>query len=158
MPKGCLSPGKLIHYLAFGIGISWLSFRRARNLFKYSRHLYALTYLVVVICICTVSGLQLHGKISFAEGRGGMLHRSGTVPAVPLKIEPMESPVVLPSATVSIIQSPKEQASQIAFEEVLSMTRRAVEEAGGLEGIVKNHDEVILKPNLVGCNPNLWKT
>ena len=52
-------------------------------------------------------------------------------------------------ATVSIVQSDAEDAADITDNEVDSMVREAVALSGGLEGIVKNGQTVVLKPNLV---------
>lgn len=52
-------------------------------------------------------------------------------------------------SVVSIVRSSKERAEEIAYDEILQITRNAIELAGGLEGIVKNNQTVVLKPNLV---------
>jgi uncharacterized protein (DUF362 family) len=50
---------------------------------------------------------------------------------------------------VSLIQSSKDNVFDITEEEVRAMVREAVELAGGLEGIVKDGDTVVLKPNFL---------
>jgi len=138
-----------------GTGISWLSFRKARDLFNASKYLYAISYLFVALCFFGVSGILLPGKMLMGNESGRNPIQSWQVPAVPIEMEVVDEPVVLPSANVSVVQSGKQLAEQIFFEEILSMVRKAVEEAGGLGNIVENLDEVILKPNLVGL-PETW--
>jgi len=50
---------------------------------------------------------------------------------------------------VSLIQSTKEKAFDITEDDVREMVREAVELAGGLDGIVKDGDTVVLKPNFL---------
>lgn len=52
-------------------------------------------------------------------------------------------------AKVAIIQSNKENASEIEFEDIRIMVREAVELAGGLD-FIKDGQTVVVKPNLVG--------
>lgn len=68
---------------------------------------------------------------------------SGGKPFVP----PDESPV-------SVVQSDRESVSDMTEEDVESLVREAVRLAGGLAGIVKNGDTVVLKPNLVLMREN----
>jgi uncharacterized protein (DUF362 family) len=50
---------------------------------------------------------------------------------------------------VALIQSTKENVFDITEEDVRIMVREAVELAGGLDGIVKDGDTVVLKPNFL---------
>ncbi len=52
-------------------------------------------------------------------------------------------------STVSVIQSSRESAKEITSEEIREMVRKAIELAGGFEGIIKDNQVVVLKPNLV---------
>ena len=53
-------------------------------------------------------------------------------------------------STVSLVQSTTvTQASNFTTAEILAMVREAITLAGGLEGIVKTGDTVVLKPNVV---------
>ncbi|MCG8702403.1 MAG: DUF362 domain-containing protein [Bacteroidales bacterium] len=52
-------------------------------------------------------------------------------------------------AKVSVVRSSKDNVEDITYSEMESIIREAVAEAGGLEGIVKKGDVVVLKPNLV---------
>jgi uncharacterized repeat protein (TIGR02543 family) len=60
-------------------------------------------------------------------------------------------PVVAPTdSVVSLVQSTTvTSAANFTYEEILAMTREAIELAGGLEGIVKLGDVVVLKPNVI---------
>lgn len=51
--------------------------------------------------------------------------------------------------TVGLVQSTKDDAFDITEEDIRTMVREAVELAGGLEGIVKDGDTVVLKPNFL---------
>jgi uncharacterized protein (DUF362 family) len=50
---------------------------------------------------------------------------------------------------VSIIQSSKTNAEKINFDDIKSMVTEAINLSGGLEGVIKDHQVVVLKPNLV---------
>jgi uncharacterized protein (DUF362 family) len=50
---------------------------------------------------------------------------------------------------VALIQSTKDNVNDITEEDVREMVREAVELAGGLDGIVKDGDTVVLKPNFL---------
>jgi uncharacterized protein (DUF362 family) len=54
---------------------------------------------------------------------------------------------------VSLVQSTTvKQASSFTYPEILNLTRQAIELAGGLDGIVKKGDVVVLKPNVIVTN------
>ena len=53
------------------------------------------------------------------------------------------------NSIVGIAQSSKANATDLTFDDIKALVREAVELAGGLEGIVKDGDTVVLKPNLV---------
>lgn len=53
-------------------------------------------------------------------------------------------------SVVSLVQSTAvTQAANFTYEEILALTREAIELAGGLDGIVKYGDVVVLKPNVI---------
>jgi uncharacterized repeat protein (TIGR02543 family) len=53
-------------------------------------------------------------------------------------------------SVVSLVQSTTvTQAANFSYEEILALTREAIELAGGLDGIVKAGDVVVLKPNVI---------
>ncbi len=54
------------------------------------------------------------------------------------------------NSIVSLVRSPKDDASQISDEEVREMVREAVALAGGLADIIKDGQFVVIKPNLIG--------
>jgi len=58
---------------------------------------------------------------------------------------------------VSLVRSSKAQASSLIYDDILALTREAVNLAGGLEGIVKAGDTVALKPNVIVTGWN-WGT
>ncbi|UCF16510.1 MAG: hypothetical protein JSW59_03440 [Phycisphaerales bacterium] len=63
---------------------------------------------------------------------------------------PKDTLVVVPRATVGIARcQTKADAKDMTFEEIRDTVRKAVSRVGGLEGVVKNGDRVVLKPNLM---------
>ena len=52
-------------------------------------------------------------------------------------------------SVVSLVQSTKAQASELSYDDILALTREAIELTGGLNGIVKSGDVVVLKPNVI---------
>jgi len=65
-------------------------------------------------------------------------------------VEELEKKVSIPGqALVSIVQSEKSQADQISYEEIRDMVGEAINLAGSFDGIIKDNQTVVLKPNLV---------
>jgi uncharacterized protein (DUF362 family) len=64
------------------------------------------------------------------------------------------APVRLTPSTVSIVQSAQSNAASIQYDEIRSMVQKAADLAGGLAGVVKNGDVVVIKPNLVAYSSN----
>jgi uncharacterized protein (DUF362 family) len=60
-----------------------------------------------------------------------------------------EADLIEEQSIVSIVRSSEAQASSITQAQVLQMVRDAIDLAGGLDGIVKTGDNVVLKPNLI---------
>jgi uncharacterized protein (DUF362 family) len=58
-------------------------------------------------------------------------------------------PKKLAESTVAIVQSSHSHAADITFEDIRSMVRQAVDQAGGFQGLIKDGQVVVLKPNLV---------
>ncbi len=59
---------------------------------------------------------------------------------------------ILPAATVGLVKSLKENVLEIAYAEIEQMVREAVAKAGGLGGIIRDGNTVVLKPNIVSDN------
>lgn len=55
----------------------------------------------------------------------------------------------LPESTVAIVQSERPEAVDITEDEIRDMVREAVNRAGGFQGMIKDGQVVVLKPNLV---------
>ena len=60
----------------------------------------------------------------------------------------IEQPAV-ESSVVSLVQSTKAQASTLDYNDIKAMVAEAVRLAGGLDGIIKAGDVVVLKPNVL---------
>ncbi|MGE5557338.1 MAG: DUF362 domain-containing protein [Bacillota bacterium] len=59
-------------------------------------------------------------------------------------------PKQLPESKVAVFQSDKGEAKDITEADILEMVSNAVELAGGFDGLIKDGQTVVLKPNLVG--------
>jgi len=57
-------------------------------------------------------------------------------------------------ATVALVQGAVQDASQFEYPEINRLVREAVDLAGGLGGVVKDGDVVVLKPNIVATRGN----
>lgn len=57
--------------------------------------------------------------------------------------------VIQGQSLVSVVQSEKPQAEQITYEEIRDMVEKAINLAGSFDGIIKDNQTVVLKPNLV---------
>lgn len=57
-------------------------------------------------------------------------------------------------STVAIVQSTNDAVSEISVQEIEDLVRQAVSLAGGLRGVIRNGDTVVLKPNLVVMKEN----
>jgi uncharacterized protein (DUF362 family) len=56
---------------------------------------------------------------------------------------------VTPATVVALVQSSREHADDLDYEDIKSMVVEAVELAGGLDDLIKDGDVVVLKPNLM---------
>jgi len=62
---------------------------------------------------------------------------------------PKDTHIVVPRATVGIARcQTKANSKDMTFEEIKDTVRKAVSRSGGFEGVVKDGDRVVLKPNL----------
>jgi uncharacterized protein (DUF362 family) len=59
--------------------------------------------------------------------------------------------IIEPKATVAIVKSDKAKATDIAFDEVNTMIRKAVEMAGGFDTLIHEGDLVVIKPNVIAA-------
>ncbi len=55
----------------------------------------------------------------------------------------------LPDSTVAIVQSSKQQAAEMDEKDIETMVNKAVDLAGGFDGLIKDGQVVVIKPNLV---------
>lgn len=62
---------------------------------------------------------------------------------------PKTNHIIQPRTTVGIAQSPVSRVEDMNFADIRAVVTKAVKRAGGLKGIVKNGDTVMLKPNLM---------
>jgi len=92
------------------------------------------------------------GTVTYADG-ASYSAAAGTNPVTLFAVwDALPPPVVSADfSAVSLVKAPDTvtQVSNITYEEVLAMTREAIKLAGGLDGIVKSGDVVMLKLNAV---------
>jgi len=70
-------------------------------------------------------------------------------PSTPIEIPPVDNTPAEPSV-VSLVQSTTvTQASNFTYAEIKALVTEAVDLAGGLDGIIKTGDVVVLKPNVL---------
>ena len=62
---------------------------------------------------------------------------------------PRTNHIIQPRTTVGIAQSQVSRVEDMNFADIKAIVTKAVKRAGGLKGIVKNGDTVMLKPNLM---------
>ena len=62
---------------------------------------------------------------------------------------PKKNNIILPKAAVGIARSQKPRCEDLTFADIKALVVEAVKLAGGLEGIVKDGNTVVLKPNLM---------
>ena len=62
---------------------------------------------------------------------------------------PKKNNIILPKAAVGIARSEKASCEDLTFADIKALVVEAVKLAGGLEGIVKDGNTVVLKPNLM---------
>lgn len=57
--------------------------------------------------------------------------------------------IKLPDSQVAMVKSSESKAEYIKYDEIKVLVREAIDLAGGFDGLIKNNDVVVLKPNLV---------
>ena len=100
----------------------------------------ALRNLVIIICLILIVVAFLYFEWPYITGKFATINGSHA---------DVSGKRSNPDATVAIIQSGKEKAEDLNYEDIKSMVEQAVESAGGLEDIISDGDVVVLKPNLV---------
>jgi len=89
-------------------------------------------------------------NITSADGNSGAtLKYEGTDKKNTNFTVPSGDPIKLEQSVVGLVQSDKKEASEITDSEIEAMVRNAVKMAGGLEGLIKDGQTIVLKPNLV---------
>jgi uncharacterized protein (DUF362 family) len=99
--------------------------------------------LIVFICLILIIVAFAYFEWPFISGRLGLMNGNSAQ---------VSGQKVNPDATVAVIQSDKEQAEDLTYDDIKSMVEKAVDFAGGLEDIIKDGDVVVLKPNIM----TLW--
>jgi len=88
----------------------------------------------------------------FLAGLGGSAAAfalPGVWPKCLLAAVPRQNNIITPRARVGIARSEAGKCEDLAFTDIMSVVEQAVNLAGGLEGIVRDKQVVVLKPNLM---------
>ena len=96
--------------------------------------------LLIAIFIILALTAALYFEWPYLSGRARLLHNGE---------EKNQSQIVPPAAEVALVQSSREKADDLDYEDIKSMVEEAVELAGGLDDLIEDGDVVVLKPNLV---------
>ena len=87
-----------------------------------------------------------------AGGTAGLL-LGGRPAAAVVKAKPIVSEskcaTFVPKSTVAVVQSSKPTAKALRYSDIKAMVTEAVELAGGFEGLIKDGQTVVLKPNIM---------
>jgi uncharacterized protein (DUF362 family) len=95
--------------------------------------------LIAVFSILILTGL-LYFEWPYLSSRARIHHRGGPG---------HEARILKPGAEVALVQSAREKADDLDYEDIKSMVEEAVQLAGGLDDLIHDGDVVVLKPNLV---------
>jgi uncharacterized protein (DUF362 family) len=96
--------------------------------------------LLIAIFIILALTAVLYFEWPYLSGRARLLQNGE---------EKNQSQIVPPAAEVALVQSSREKADDLDYEDIKSMVEEAVELAGGLDDLIGDGDVVVLKPNLV---------
>ena len=133
-----------------GFAGSFSSIKKAGNYFSNAKYLYAFTFLLISLFSFTI--MQFSGSLNTSFAKNAEL-----MPDIPPIIDiDSDKEVVNPKATVAIVQSEKAEASLITAADIDAMVRKAVIMAGGFDTLIKNGQNVVIKPNLV-CSSGFGK-
>lgn len=119
---------------------SFKLFKKTGKLISQSRYKLAIPVAVFAIVAFVVSFVNTHQPNLLAN----------TFYTAEVSMQKPETAVLnqLPS-TVSMVQSSKNNASEISYNDLENMIREAVNLAGGLDDIIEDGDKVVLKPNML---------
>ena len=96
--------------------------------------------LIIIICLILIAVAFLYFEWPYITGRLGNMD-GNVVPGTSSKSNP--------EPTVAVVQSDREHADELTFDDIKSLVEEAVKSAGGLDDIISDGDVVVLKPNLV---------
>lgn len=110
---------------------------------------------VVSAAIGGAAALALHQGLTKRKKTGVSERDQGFSSESKVFAAPKETHIVLPRAVVGIARCQRTaRAKEMTFAQIKETARAAVERAGGLRGIVRDGDCVVLKPNLMALYIN----
>lgn len=96
----------------------------------------------------TTTSASVDTEISETQKQKTIDKIENTVTPVPLQEDEKNVPD-FNQALVSIVQSGKVKAEEINYDEIKNMVQKAIGLSGGFDKVIKDHQVVVLKPNLV---------
>lgn len=128
--------------------ISFFSFKKAREKILGSR--YGMSFILFLTGTITfiVSWYILPSVETYAR-QSMQIFLKETAPALAQFQLTQENNLSAPRAVVSIVESDKENAADIGYDEIESMIREAVNKTGEFNGLIKDNISVVIKPNIV---------
>ncbi len=114
---------------------------------KYFLQSFVLGVLAIVVFLVSVFFIQIQHSTVNAIDYISLQNRAKVLREH--QMSKSNSDIVEPIATVSIVKSTKENASDITQDDIDTMVRRAVKMAGGFDSLIHEGDSVVLKPNLI---------
>lgn len=120
------------------------SLKKAKKLYT-NRKVASIALFATGVVLYLLSYILFPTESIFAKTKSTILAE----PALKASYNVINDNSIDPEASVAIIKSEKSKVSEIDKDEVESLVREAVDLAGGLGSIVKDGDNVVLKPNIV---------
>lgn len=131
--------------------LSHKTFKKARFAFANGNLSKALIFILLAISIFMASLFFIQIKDSvYAAINYNVVEEAG-ISLYAREMASVTEDVIEPKATVSIVKSDKANATQIAFDELNTMVRKAVEMAGGFDTLIHEGDLVVIKPNVIAA-------
>jgi len=134
--------------LATGFLIWFFGFIGSVALFRKSRHAFKRYRIIAGIFLGLIATGILMFNLSPQKAKSFAISIFQAKPQAIIFNQPGTA-IVNPASTVSIVQSEKENTTDINSNDIELMVREAVEMAGGLESLISEGQTVVLKPNLL---------
>jgi uncharacterized protein (DUF362 family) len=126
-------------------------FSKARLAFAQGNHAKALIFSAsaFVVFMVTIFGFQIKDS-AFSAINFHRISEEGKL-LYAMNLADGTQSIIDAEATVAIVRSEKSQASDISFEDIDVMIRKAVAMAGGFDTLIHEGDRVVIKPNVIAA-------